>query len=178
MHAAGAAEFQHGAGPAAAVEQDGVDLGGGGLRLIEGALVLDVDHLHDLQRRQRTPDRGVGAGRYAVDDLQRGAGGDAGLLDQVVRSGGAAEEEGGDTRGCQRHQVARGLQVDDTRPARHRADEAQRVGAMAHGQRQRLGIGDAADLDPGAQRMIDHQMLGDGNGWPRPPGIASTRGLA
>ncbi len=118
---------------------------------VDGAAVDDVDDLNDLHRRRVAAEGGVDVGRDGVvDELHRADARGEDVGDDAIGLRLAGEQEGGDRRRGGEGDLADERVGDDTGTAGHRADEAERVGAAAHGEEGFVDGGDAADLQAGA----------------------------
>ena len=125
----------------------------GGLGFGDGGVVEHVDDLDDADAGKRATEIGVRAARESVDELDGARAAAVVLRNDRVDVGERGEEKRGDRRWRGGGNFGNEALVrNDARAARHRGDEADRVGAVGH-RGTSLGDGfDAADLDAGTGR--------------------------
>jgi hypothetical protein len=109
----------------------------------------DVHDLDQLDARQRLAHPRMVARRDPIDQLKHVGAAAPGVGDDAVRAGLAGQQEGRDRRSHRGGDPRDHFVVDVTRPARHGANQTERVGALRN-REPRLGErSDATNLDAG-----------------------------
>ena len=154
VDAARPAERLHRPARVAGVEEHGVDVRRDRLGLVRRLRPGHVDDLDERPPRQRLTEPGIRAVLDPVDDLDRRDAGGVGLPGNLVWVLAARQQPRGDGGRHGPGDLGDPGGGDHARPARHRPDEPDRVGAEADRGLSLLYGPDAADLEARAGRRV------------------------